>query len=494
MIKLNELAAYCKKKGFVFQSSEIYEGSSGFFDYGPLGTELKLNIKNSWWQQFVREKENVVGIDGSLISPEKVWKASGHLESMSDPMVQDEITKQKYRADHIVENKLKKPMDGVSEKELMKLINENEILSPAGNMLVPCDPFNVMFPLQVGADVTKDSIYYLRGETAQIIFTAFKNVFDNSRLKLPFGIAQIGKAFRNEISPRSFLFRQREFEQMEIEFFVRDVEESCSLLKESENGKYLTTEFLFLSKEGQNKEEKEKKTTIRSLLKNKMLSQWHAYWLMESYFWLIKIGIKPENLRIREHTKNELSHYSSATFDIEYKFSFGFKEIHGNANRGSFDLTNHQKHSSKSMKIFDEETKKNVLAMVIEPSFGLDRTFLALISDAYHYDEKRGNIVLKLDKQISPYKVAIFPLHKKLEKKSREVYELIKKKRNSYYDRGGSIGRRYARADEIGVPYCITIDFETLENEIVTIRDRDTTKQEKVKIEDIEKKLNFYFS
>ncbi|MEM4397876.1 MAG: glycine--tRNA ligase, partial [Candidatus Woesearchaeota archaeon] len=381
MLSIDDFAVFCKKKGFVYPSSEIYGSLAGFYDYGPLGVELKNNIKNHWWKTFVQDRDDVVGIDGSLITNKKVWEASGHLASFSDLLVECKKCHKNFRADHLVEEKLKISVDGLNSEAISKLIKDNNLKCPeCKSELSEIKSFNLMFPLQIGADITKESTAYLRGETAQVIFTAFKNVVETSRVKLPFGIAQIGKAFRNEIAPRNFLFRQREFEQMELEYFTKP-EEKCQLLSK----KHLELEFLFLSeKDQENLEEKEKKieetkkVQLSELIKQKLLSEWHAYWLAESYFWFLEIGIKEENLRIRQHLKKELSHYSSATFDIEYKFPFGWKEIHGNADRGQFDLSQHMKHSGKSLEIFDEETKQKILPKVIEPSFGVDRAFLAL--------------------------------------------------------------------------------------------------------------------
>ncbi|MEM3374712.1 MAG: glycine--tRNA ligase [Candidatus Woesearchaeota archaeon] len=487
MLSIDDFAVFCKKKGFVYPSGEIYGSLAGFYDYGPLGVELKNNIKNHWWKTFVQDRDDVVGIDGSLITNKKVWEASGHLSSFSDLLVECKKCHKHFRADHLVEEKLKINVDGLNAESLSKLIKDNNLKCPECNSeLSEIKSFNLMFPLQIGADINKDSTAYLRGETAQVIFTAFKNVIETSRVKLPFGIAQIGKAFRNEIAPRNFLFRQREFEQMELEYFIKPDEKKCPLLSK----KHLELEFLFLSEKDQEQKQEEKKVILKDLIKQKLLSEWHAYWLIESYLWFIDLGIREENLRIREHLKKELSHYSTATFDIEYKFPFGWKEIHGNADRGQFDLTQHMKYSGKSLEIFDEESKQKVLPKVIEPSFGVDRAFLALMYDAYNEDKDRGNVVLKIKPKLSPIKIAVFPLVNKLEEQALEIYLMLKKDFVSIYDRSGSIGRRYARADEIGIPYCITIDFETLEDKSITIRDRNTTKQERVKINELKQKLN----
>ncbi len=482
MISIEKLAGFAKKKGFVFPSTEIYGGLAGFFEYGPLGVELKNNIKQNWWKTFIHNREDVLGIDGSIVSSSKVWEASGHLSSFADLLAECSKCKKSHRADHLVEDSLGINVDGLDAEELNKLIEKNNIRCPACNgKLNKINAFNLMFPVQIGAEKTQESTAYLRGETAQLIFTAFRNVVDSSRVKLPFGIAQIGKAFRNEISPRNFLFRSREFEQMEIEYFINPSQNKCSLLEK----KHLNLEFFFLSREAQAENKSQKQVKMSKLKKNKKIGEWHAYWLAESYFWYIDLGIKKENLRVREHTKEELSHYSSATFDIDYRFPFGWKEIHGNANRGQFDLGQHQKFSKKSLEIFDEESKKKVLPRVIEPSFGADRAFLAVMYDAYSTKkDEKGNevVVLKLKPKLAPIKIAVFPLVKKLSQEARKVYEMLKKDFICVFDSSGSIGRRYMRQDEQGTPFCITYDFESLEDNCVTIRDRDTTKQDRIKI------------
>jgi glycyl-tRNA synthetase len=485
MISIEELSVFAKKKGFVFPSSEIYGGMSGFFDYGPLGVELKNNLRNHWWKTFVQDRNDVHGIDGSIISGQKIWKASGHVDNFEDVLVEDTVTQERYRADQLIEDALKISVDGVSREDLGKLIKDNNIKSPKGNLLSEPKTFNLMFRTNVGPLQSEKSTAYLRPETAQNIFVAFKNVVDSSRVKLPFGIAQIGKAFRNEIAPRDFLFRAREFEQMEIEYFTNPSEKKYPLLGKRQ----LELEFLFFSEEDQNVKGTHKKTKMTELLNKKLLNEYHAYWLAESYLWFKELGVNADKLRIRQHLSKELSHYSSATFDVEYKFPFGWKEIHGNANRGQFDLGQHIKHSGKPLDIFDEETKQRILPAVIEPSFGVDRAFLTFMYDAYSDDKERGNVVLKLSAKLAPVKLGVFPLVNKLDEKAKEVYELIRKDFVTMYDRSGSVGRRYARADEIGIPLCITVDFDSLEDQAVTVRDRDTTKQVRVKIDDLKEEL-----
>ncbi len=485
MISIEDFAVFAKHKGFVYPSTEIYGGMAGFFEYGPLGVELKNNIMQSWWRYFVKNREDVVGIDGSEISPEKIWEASGHINSFFDMLSQCDKCKKNHRADHLIEDKLKISVEGLDAAALEKIIRENKLVCPdCGGPLNGIKKFNLMFPITLGPDQESGQKAFLRGETAQLIFTTFKSVVDTSRLKLPFGIAQTGKAFRNEISPRNFLFRTREFGQMELEYFIHPEQKKCLLLEK----KHFDLEFLFLSRKAQQENKKHTKVKVKDLLKDKVLGEWHAYWLAESYFWYKDNGIREKNLRIREHTKDELSHYSSATFDIDYNFPFGWKEIHGNANRGQFDLKQHQEFSGKSMGIYDEETKKKVLPRVIEPSFGVDRAFLVFLYDAYstRKDEKGKEVVLlKLSPKIAPIQVAVFPLVNKINDKAREVFEDIKECYTAKYDRGGSIGRRYARADEQGIPFCVTIDFDTLEDKTVTIRERDSADQIRVKAEEL---------
>jgi glycyl-tRNA synthetase len=484
MISIDELSIYAKKKGFVYPSTEIYGGMQGFFDYGPFGVELKNNIKNSWWKAFVQDRDDVHGLDGSLISSGKIWEASGHLANFADLLAECSKCGKNQRADHLVEDRLKIHADGLDAAALNKLIMENKITCQfCKGEFKEINSFNLMFPIQIGAEKTKESTAYLRGETAQMIFVNFKAVADSSRVKVPFGIAQIGKAFRNEISPRNFLFRTREFEQMELEFFTRK-DERCAFLDES----HLDQEFLFYSEEAQDNGKEHELVSIKAMLEKKLLNEWHAYWLSVSFRWFLRLGIRQANLRVRQHLKKELSHYSSATFDIEYNFPFGWKEIHGNANRGQFDLTQHAKYSGKSMELFDEDTKEKLIPYVIEPSFGVDRAFLAVLYDAYSLRKDEGGnevVVLKFAPKVAPTKVAFFPLVNKLEPRAREIYALFKEDFISTFDRSGSIGRRYARADELGIPYCVTIDFETLEDGAVTVRDRDTMKQERVKIESL---------
>jgi glycyl-tRNA synthetase len=485
-LTIEDMATFCKKKGFVFSNSEIYGGIAGFFDYGPLGVELKNSIKASWWKTFVQDRDDVVGIDGTTITHPKIWKASGHADCFGDIMLECTKCKERFRGDHLIEDSLKIQADGISKEDIDKLVTENNIkCTKCKSDLGKAHEFNLMFTTQVGPIVSDESKTYLRPETAQLIFADFKSVLDTSRQKLPFGIAQQGRAYRNEISPRDFLFRSREFEQMEIEFFIHPKETKCSLLTKKDQD----FEFQLLTENNQKKEQEHTKIKLKDMIKNKVAGEWHVYWIKELYQWFVDIGIKKDNLRLREHLKDELAHYSSACFDIEYNFPFGWKEIHGNANRGTFDLEQHEKVSKKSMAVFNEETKDKVIPRVIEPSQGTDRAFLAIMFDAYEDDKKRGNVVLKLNRKLAPTKVAVFPLVNKLEKEARDVYDTLRKEFTTTFDRSGSVGRRYARADESGIPYCVTFDFDSKDDKSVTIRDRDSTKQVRVKIEDLKEKL-----
>lgn len=474
------MATFCKRKGFVYPSGEVYGGLSGFFDFAHLGVELKNNLKNEWWKTFVHQREDIVGIDGSIITHPKTWKASGHLENFDDVLVEDVKTKQRFRADHLVEDALKISTDGMNADKLWAVIQEKKMKSPQGNELSKPKQFNLMFSTNVGP--VEGSLSYLRPETAQLIFSNFKLVQDNARMKLPFGIAQMGKAFRNEISPRDFLFRMREFEQLEIEYFVHPEKgEECPFIEE-----VLDYELLVYTENMQNKDAKPKKMTISYALEKKIVKNaWHAYWIVMMHKWFINLGANPEKFRIRQHVKDELSHYSTDTWDLEYEFPFGWKELQGFADRGDFDLKQHMEHSKVDMSIYDEESKKKILPHVIcEPSQGVERAFLVFMFDAYEFDKKRDYVVLHLHPKLAPVKVAILPLVNKdgLLLKARNIHKELSKEFSCLFDKGGSIGRRYARNDEIGTPYCVTVDFETLEDNTITLRDRDSTKQVRIKI------------
>ena len=439
----------CKRRGFVFPSSEIYGGFAGFYDYGPIGVEVINNIKREWWRAMVQENLNIVGIDGSIITHPKVWEASGHTSEFIDYIVECKKCNESFRADHLIEDKLKKKAGGLNKNELNELIKKNKLKCPkCKGELGEVSEFNLMFSTQIGPGGKEKS--YLRPETAQLIYLNFKNVLNTSRQKIPFGIAQIGKSFRNEISPRDFLFRTREFSQMEMQFFVKREEAS------------------------------------------KQFQRWQKLRID----WYLNLGIQKENIRFREHDKKELAHYAKEAVDVEYKFDFGWKEIEGIHNRGDYDLSQHEKFSGKNLKYFDEETKEKFLPWIIETSAGLDRTFFAFLMDAYREEKIKGEerVVLKLHPRIAAYKVAIFPLIGKdnLPEKASEVHALVKNSFSCFYDEKGSIGRRYRRMDEIGTPFCVTIDHQTLEDDTVTIRDRDSTEQVRIEInrlEDILRKL-----
>jgi len=434
---MEKIVSFCKRKGFIFQSSSIYGGIGGFYDYGPLGSQMKKNIKDSWWNFMVNTRANVVGLDSAIIVNPKVWEASGHLENFTDPLTECRKCHKRFRADHLIEG---------CGLEL------SQIKCPECNGdLMDVRNFNLMLKTFIGPVEDSSSIAYLRPETAQAIFINFKNVLDTQRLKIPFGIAQIGKAFRNEITPGNFVFRTREFEQMEMEFFIKPGEQE----------------------------------------------KWFKYWLDERIRWYTDIlGIKKENLRIKETPKEDLAHYAIACADIEYNFpSMGWSEIEGVASRGDYDLSQHEKYSGEDLKYFDEAKGEKYIPYVIEPSCGVDRTMLALICDAYEELEKGRSgdsnateIVLKLNSNISPIKIAVLPLVKNKEEitsKAKQVFNLLSPCFVSEYDETGTIGKRYRRQDEIGTPFCVTIDFDTLNDNAVTVRNRDTMGQERILIKDL---------
>src|SRR3989344_1206819 len=460
-LSIEEMAVFCKKKGFVYPSSEIYGGFSGFFDYGHLGVELKNNIKARWWKAFVQQREDIVGIDGSIITHPSVWKASGHLDGFADVMVECRKCGSRFRADQLIEDKLRIPTAGMTIGGMHAEIKENKIkCQKCGSDLGEPKKFNLMFATNVGPVQTSSSAAYLRPETAQVIFANFKLVQENARLKLPFGIAQIGKAFRNEISPRDFLFRMREFEQMEIEYFVHpEKQEECTFINE-----VLDYEMNVLSADMQKHGKNMENLSVKECISKKIIkTKWHGYWLASMHKWFVGVGASSAKFRIRQQVKDELSHYALDTWDLEYEFPFGWKELQGLSNRTDFDLKQHMQHSKTDLSIFDEESKKKILPHVIcEPSQGVDRAFLVFMFDAYSYDKERGNVVLRLHPKLAPVKVGIFSLVNKLDEEARKVYDSLKKEFACTFDRSGSIGRRYARADEIGIPYCVTIDFDTL--------------------------------
>jgi len=463
-LTIDELASFCKRKGFVFKSSEIYGGFSGFWDFGPLGAELFSNIKQNFWQFFVQSKENMVGIEASIISHPKTWEASGHVSSFKDVAVVCKKCKKATKIDKREIGKVRCDCNGEYEVQ---------------------GEFSLLFKTSIGALNPVEA--YLRGETAQGMFLDFKQIYDSGRVKLPFGIAQIGRCFRNEIAPRDFLFRSREFNIGEFEFFIHPDEKKCELL----DSEHLNLKLNLLDAETQSQgKEILKETTIKKMLSEKRLDEWHAYWLAEQILYFRQLGLL-EKIKVREHMKTELSHYSSATFDLDFEYPFGSKEIAGIANRGQYDLTQHAKFSGEKMEIFDEASKKKVIPKVIEPTFGIERVFLAIICNAYSYDKKRDNVVLKLPAFLAPVKVAVFPLvnNNEMIKIAREVFLDLKKEFNVSYDASGSVGRRYSRNDEQGTPYCITIDGDSIKGKDVTIRNRDDTKQIRVKISELKEIL-----
>ncbi len=419
-VTMEKLVNLCKRRGFVFPSSDIYGGLGSTWDYGPLGTELKRNVKEAWWREMVTRRPEVLGLDSAILQHPRTWEASGHLQNFADPMVDCKSCKQRFRADQI----------------------EGHRCPECGGELTEARNFNLMFKTFIGPVEDTASTVYLRPETAQGIFTNFENVVDTQRVKLPFGVAQIGKSFRNEITPGNFIFRTREFEQMEMEFFVRP---------------------------GAAEEEK-----------------WYRYWVDARHNWHIKYGLKPEHLRRREHAKEELSHYSSGTTDLEFLFPFGWGELEGIAKRGSFDLDQHAKFSGKDLTYFDEDAKARYRPAVVEPALGVDRSMLCFLLDAYDEDvvENEERIVLRLDPRLAPVKAAIYPLLRKggQPEKAQTVRALLQNYFMVAYDQAGSIGRRYRRQDEIGTPFGITIDHQTMEDDTVTLRDRDSTEQVRVPV------------
>ena len=447
---MDTLVALCKNRGIIYAGSEIYGGLANTWDYGPLGNEIKNNVKNAWRKKFIQEQKNIVGLDAAILMNPETWVASGHIGGFSDPLIDCKECKTRHRADKLIEewaHEQGKDMiaDGMADKEMIEFISSNHIPCPncGKTNFTDIRKFNLMFKTFQG--VTEDSTaeIYLRPETAQGIFVDFKNVLRTSRKKMPMGIAQIGKAFRNEITPGNFIFRTREFEQMELEFFCKP-----------------GTDL-----------------------------QWHQYWKDYYKNWLLNLGIKEENIRLRDHSPEELVFYSKATTDIEFAFPFGWGELWGIADRTDYDLSQHMEHSKQDLSYQDPETHEKYVPYVIEPSLGADRVVLAFLCNAYDEEEiAEGDTrtVLHLHPAIAPYKAAVLPLSKKLSEKADEVYQKISKKFMCDYDEAGSIGKRYRREDEIGTPYCITVDFDTLEDESVTIRDRDTMEQIRVKIDELE--------
>ncbi|WP_300382435.1 glycine--tRNA ligase [Clostridium sp.] len=457
---MEKIVSLCKNRGFIFPGSDIYGGLANSWDYGPLGVEFKNNVKKAWWKKFVQESPYNVGVDCAILMNPEVWVASGHIGGFSDPLMDCKECKSRFRADKIVEDHMTASgvevasADGWSNEQLKSYIEENKIVCPKCGKLNYTDirKFNLMFKTFQGTTEDNSSTIYLRPETAQGIFVNFKSVQRTSRKKVPFGIAQVGKSFRNEITPGNFTFRTREFEQMELEFFCKP-----------------GTDL-----------------------------EWFGYWRDYCWNFLLNLGLTENNLRMRDHAAEELSFYSKATSDIEFLFPFGWGELWGIADRTDYDLKKHQEHSGQDMSYLDPTTNEKYVPYVIEPSLGADRVALAFLTDAYAEEELEGGdvrTVMHLHPVLSPYKAAILPLSKKLSEKALEVYGNLSKKFNLEYDEAGSIGKRYRRQDEIGTPFCITIDFDTQEDDSVTIRNRDTMIQDRIKISEleayIEKSLDF---
>ena len=447
---MDKIVALCKSRGFVFPGSDIYGGLANSWDYGPLGVEFKNNVKKAWWKKFVQESPYNVGVDCAILMNPQVWVASGHVGGFSDPLMDCKECKARFRADKLVEDHMTEngaevaSADGWTNEQLMEYITKNNIVCPKCGKLnyTEIRKFNLMFKTFQGITEDSSSEIFLRPETAQGIFVNFKNVQRSSRKKVPFGIAQIGKSFRNEITPGNFTFRTREFEQMELEFFCKP-----------------GTDL-----------------------------EWFGFWKDYCWNFLMNLGVNKDNLRIRDHGQEELSFYSNATSDIEYLFPFGWGELWGIADRTDYDLNKHAEHSGTDMTYMDPTTNEKYVPYVIEPSLGADRVTLAFLVDAYDEEELEGGdvrTVLHLHPALAPYKAAVLPLSKKLSEKADEVYSLLAKNFNIEYDETGSIGKRYRRQDEIGTPFCITVDFETENDGCVTIRHRDSMTQERVKIEEL---------
>ena len=445
-LTMEKLVAYCKQYGFIFQGSEIYGGLANTWDYGPLGKELKENIKRCWWKRFIQENRYNYGLDAAILMNPEVWVASGHVASFADPLIDCKKCKTRHRADKLIEEFTHgaETGDGWSNEKLETYIRDNNIVCPncGKSDFTPIRQFNLLFETHMGVTDDAKSKVYLRGETAQGIFVNFNNVCRSMRAKVPFGIGQTGKSFRNEITPGNFIFRTREFEQMELEFFCKP-----------------GTDL-----------------------------EWFNYWKQYCLNFLEDLGLKAENLRYRDHEKEELCFYSKATTDVEYKYPMGWGELWGIADRTDYDLSVHEKHSKTDLKYLDPETNEKYLPYVIEPSVGVDRLLLAILVDAYHEEELENDTreVLKINPALAPYKVNVLPLAKKYHsEKALEVYNMLAKNFMTSYDESGSIGKRYRRADACGTPFCVTIDDETINNNTVTVRDRDTMEQVTLKLDEL---------
>ncbi len=455
---MEKIVSLCKRRGFVFPGSEIYGGLANTWDYGPLGVELKNNIKQLWWRTFVHRRRDIVGIDAGILMHPRVWEASGHVVNFNDPLVDCKTCKARFRADHLIEERLGQQASGLTPDAMSVILRDANMACPnCGNRtLTDARQFNMMFQTTIGPVSETGTSVYLRPETAQAMFVQYKNLLNTSRVKLPFGAAQIGKAFRNEITPGNFIFRDIEFEQMEIEYFVKPAESAEAFER----------------------------------------------WVDAMSDWVSLIGLTDEHVRIREHTGAELSHYSNRTIDFEYAFpgSMGWKELYGLANRTDFDLAHHQEFSGEDLRYFDQESSERYLPHVIEPTFGVDRTVLVLLLDAYDEEETHDvngkpdtRVLLRLSPRIAPYKAAVLPLMKKPEMTgiARQLFDSIQEQTPYLidYDETANIGKRYRRQDEIGTPFCFTVDLETLQDEMVTVRDRDTTAQDRIPLSEAGKYL-----
>lgn len=486
MSKIEEIQRICLNRGIVFPTAEIYSTLSGFWDYGPVGTLLKKKLINYWREFFVKSEDNIFEMDGCTILSEAVFKASGHLKSFVDPIAQCNKCKSMHRADQLIEEKTGKFVEGKSVKELTDIIKKQKIKCPkCGSPLSNVRMFNLMLKTEISP--VGGQTGYLRPETAQNIFTAFPRVFRSTRSKLPMGIAQVGHSFRNEISPRHFLVRIREFSQTEIEMFYDPKNPNCSKFDEIKAKK-----LVILTREAQKNKKKPVELTAEQALRKKIVpSEWMTYFLAKEFEFYQSLGIPKDCLRFREMLKTEIPHYSAGNYDLEIKFDFGWKETVGNAIRTDHDLKSHMKHSGKDLTVLTDD-KKKVIGWVVEPSFGVERTIAGILLHCFVEDKKRGWNWFKFPAKIAPYTATVFPLVNKdgLPEKAKQVYHMLKKDFDVFYDSSGSIGRRYARADEVGSCFAITLDYDSLENNTCTIRNRDDTSQIRVKIKDIVSILN----
>jgi glycyl-tRNA synthetase len=443
-VSMENVISLCKRRGFVYPGSEIYGGLANTWDYGPYGVQLKKNILDHWWKTFVENRDDILGLDAAILMNPRVWEASGHVDNFSDPMMDCKKCKERFRGDKLIEEATGEVADGKTFDEIYRLVMDNEIACPACKACDWTEPrsFNLMFKTYQGVVEDTAAQVYLRPETAQGIFANFKNILDSTRVKLPFAVAQYGKAFRNEITPGNFTFRTREFEQLEIEHFMREEDVPAVFDK----------------------------------------------WVQDTKDWFAAIGVKPDKMRVREHDADELSHYSTKTVDVEYEFPFGWGELQGIAHRGTYDLDQHIKHSGQKLQYRDPYTNEVFVPHVVEPSWGLTRTLLVVLLDAYEEQKLEGGevrTVMHFAPAVAPVQVAVMPLHKKLNDDARKLYADLKPYFRAEYDSGGAIGKLYRRQDEIGTPFCVTFDFDSLEDGAVTVRDRDSMTQERVKIEDL---------